>query len=188
MRMPVVGPRERINQRADPRCRLDRAGEVRSQRADSHDSHRALRRSMPGRSRDVNPTPLRVLCVDDHRDTADSEAMLLELYGCEVAVSYDGASALAAALRFSPDVCLIDLNMPDMDGCAIARRLRAWRTCAPVYLIAVTAHGSEAARQQTARAGFDLHLVKPVDWQELARTLTELGSSQLAIYRAGEGE
>lgn len=117
--------------------------------------------------------PLRVLCVDDNHDVADSEAMLLELYGCEVAVCYDGPSAVAEALRFGPDVCLIDYNMPDMDGCTVARHLKAWRKCDPVYLIAVTAHGSDAVREQTTQAGFDLHLVKPVNWDELTAALSD---------------
>jgi two-component system, OmpR family, response regulator len=118
--------------------------------------------------------PLRVLCVDDNRDVADSEAMLLELYGCEVVVCYDGKSALAEALRFGPDVCLIDFNMPGMDGCTVARHLKAWRKCDPLYLIAVTACDSESAYRETAEAGFDMHLVKPLDWEELARALSDL--------------
>ena len=66
--------------------------------------------------------PLRVMCVDDNRDVADSEAMLLECYGFEVETCYDGASALATALRFGPDVCLIDFDMPEMDGIELAQR------------------------------------------------------------------
>ena len=73
-----------------------------------------------------------------------------------------------------PDVCLIDFNMPGMDGCEVARRLRAWRRGQPVYLIAVTAHGSDETREETAAAGFDLHLVKPADWDELSLALAEL--------------
>lgn len=117
---------------------------------------------------------LRVLCVDDNRDAADSEAMLLEMIGCDVAVSYDGASALAEALRFRPDVCLIDYNMPHVDGCTLARRLKKWRKADSIYLIAVTAHGSDDVRQETARAGFDRHFVKPVPWHDLAGALADV--------------
>lgn len=134
--------------------------------------------SCPSRTWDREPgAPLRVLCVDDNPDVADSEAMLLELYRCDVAVCYDGPSALAEALRFGPDVCLIDFNMPGMDGCTLAGRLKAWRTCDPLYLIAVTAYGSESARKKTAEAGFDMHLVKPLDWDVLARALSDLERS-----------
>jgi CheY-like chemotaxis protein len=115
-----------------------------------------------------------VLCVDDNRDAADSAALLLELYGCAVAVCYDGASALAEALKFAPDVCLIDYNMPGMNGCELAERLRAWRRSRPVHLIAVTAYGTDAARERTAKAGFDRHLVKPVDWNELTVILSDI--------------
>lgn len=117
---------------------------------------------------------LRVLCVDDDHDTADSEAAVLELYGYEAAVCYGGAAALAEALRFGPDVCLVDYNMPDMNGCEVARRLRAWRRGRPVYLIAVTAHGSEQVRRLTAEAGFDRHFTKPVNWAELSALLDRL--------------
>jgi two-component system, OmpR family, response regulator len=123
---------------------------------------------------DMHSEPLRILCVDDDRDAADSEAMLLELHGCEVDVCYDGHAALAAALRFSPDVCLIDFNMPGMDGCEVARRLRAWRSARSLYLIVVTAQGSDEIREETAAAGFDRHLVKPADWDELSLALAEL--------------
>jgi two-component system OmpR family response regulator len=143
----------------------------------------------------MDPAPLRVLCVDDNRDAADSEAMLLELHGCEVEACYDGASALAAALRFGPDACLIDLNMPGMDGCELARQLRAWRRAQPVFLIAVTAYGSDAAREMTAAAGFDMHVVKPADWARLSSALARLeralgraeriGRSQLVALGAG---
>jgi CheY-like chemotaxis protein len=122
----------------------------------------------------VNTTPLRVLCIDDDPDVADSAALVLEGYGCVTAACYDGPSALAETLRFGPDVCLIDLSMPGMDGCEVARRLKAWRWEHPVHLVAVTAHGSDAARAAAAAAGFDRHLVKPVDWDELRPALARL--------------
>jgi two-component system, OmpR family, response regulator len=128
------------------------------------------------------------MCVDDNHDAADSAALLLELYGCAVVVCYDGPSALAEALRFAPDVCLIDFNMPGMSGCELAERLKAWRRSQPVYLIAVTAHGTDAARKMTAGAGFDLHLVKPVDWNQLSAVLVdlehELGRAERVSKRA----
>ena len=122
----------------------------------------------------MNHQPLRVLCVDDNRDAADSEASVLDLCGYETAVSYDGPAALAEAIRFGPDVCLVDYNMPGMSGCEVARHLRAWRRGRPVYLIAVTAHDSEQARARTAAAGFDRHMVKPVNWDELSAVLADV--------------
>jgi len=95
------------------------------------------------------------------------------MYGCTAVACYDGASALSEALRFAPDVCLIDYNMPGLNGCDVARRLRAWRSGESISLIAVTAHGNAAMRASTAQAGFDHHFVKPVDWEALRRVLAE---------------
>ncbi len=127
--------------------------------------------------REIPARPVRVLCVDDHRDAADSAAMVLSLYGYEAVACYDGVSALAGALRFGPDVCLIDFNMPGMDGCEVARRLRAWQRGRACYLVAVTAHGVDSVREMTTSSGFDLHLVKPIDWEELREALTHFEQS-----------
>ncbi|HUR53204.1 MAG TPA: response regulator [Gemmataceae bacterium] len=139
----------------------------------------------------MGPLPLRVMCIDDNRDAADSAALLLGLYGCDVSVCYDGPTALAEALKFGPDVCLIDLNMPGMSGCELARHLKAWRRDRPVYLVAVTAYGSQAVREQTAKAGFARHLVKPVDWEELSSALStlerQLGRAELVSGRSRRG-
>ena len=131
----------------------------------------------------ICPLPaLRVLCVDDDRDAADSAGLLLELYGCESAVCYDGPAALALAPRFRPDLCLIDLNMPGMSGCELARRLRAGTRGRLPRLIAVTAYGSDDARAATAAAGFDMHVVKPVNWDELTPVMAD---AERHLGRAG---
>jgi DNA-binding response OmpR family regulator len=116
---------------------------------------------------------LRVLCVDDNRDCADSTGILLELYGCEVSVCYDAETAFLTALRFKPDLCLIDLNMPNLSGCDLASRLRAWSGEATTLLIAISAYGSDVARAVSHAAGFDKHMLIPVDWDELLELLIE---------------
>ena len=113
-----------------------------------------------------------MLCIDDNRDSADSEALLLEMCGYTASACYDGLSALAQALRFGPDVCLIDYNMPGMNGAEVGAG-SAWRRADPVLLIAVTAHGTQAVRKVTAEAGFDHHFVKPLDWEALRAVLSE---------------
>ena len=118
---------------------------------------------------------LRVLCVDDFRDSADTLGALLEIYGCDTRVCYNGRTAIAAAATFRPDACLIDLNMPGMDGDELGRRLRTLFPLAPPVLIAVTAQGDAASRARTTAAGFDMHLVKPVDPDELANAVADLG-------------
>lgn len=122
----------------------------------------------------VEPPVLRVLCVDDNRDAADTLGVLLELVGFQSRVCYDGASALAMAETFRPDACILDLSMPGMDGIELARRLRErpWGRYLP--LVAVTALGNDEARSQTTQAGFDLHLTKPVDPDRLANVLADI--------------
>jgi CheY-like chemotaxis protein len=98
--------------------------------------------------------------VDDHPDSADSTALLLRLYGYEVDVALDGEAALQKAPAKPPDVVLLDICMPGMDGYEVARQLRALFQH-KVRLVALTAHGSKEDRKRCLEAGFDLYLVKP---------------------------
>jgi CheY-like chemotaxis protein len=123
---------------------------------------------------DSEPPILRVLCVDDHRDAADSLGVLLELVGYKAMVCYDGESALAAAEEFRPDACILDLTMPGLDGVEVGRRLRQLPWAHNLPLVAVTALGNDEARRRTAEAGFDLHLTKPVDPDRLANVLADI--------------
>jgi two-component system OmpR family response regulator len=120
------------------------------------------------------PPSLRVLCVDDFHDSADTLGALLRIYGCEVKVCYDGPTALALAPVFRPDVCVIDLTMPGMDGDELAARLRDCGLTPAPRLVAVTAMGDEDARRRTTAAGFDFHLLKPVDPDQLANIVTDV--------------
>jgi CheY-like chemotaxis protein len=123
---------------------------------------------------ETDPPVLRVLCVDDHPDTADSLAVLLELVGYEARVCYDGESALGVAEEFRPDACILDLTMPGIDGVDVGRRLRDRPWARSLPLVAVTALGNEEARRRTTEAGFDLHLTKPVDPDRLANVLADI--------------
>ena len=118
--------------------------------------------------------PLRVLCVDDNRDVADSSADLLQTVGFEARACYDGPSALLEAARFLPSVCLLDLNMPGMDGDELAFRLREQAAGVPLVLVAVTAMSGPRDCLRLKAAGFDLHLVKPVDPQQLVLVVDTL--------------
>lgn len=121
--------------------------------------------------------PLRVLLVDDNRDAADSMAMLLEMSGHEVALAYDGMEAVHAAARIRPDVALIDLAMPGMDGFAVIHALRDMPALSETRYIALTGFGQASDRQQTQDAGFHAHLVKPVDLDKLLATIADLGAA-----------
>ncbi len=114
---------------------------------------------------------LSMLVVDDNVDAAQSLALLLEGGGTTVAVAHDGASALEAARTLRPDVVLLDLGLPDISGDAVARALRAEPFGARLLLVAITGWGQQQDRQRTADAGFDLHLVKPVDPGDLLRAV-----------------
>jgi CheY-like chemotaxis protein len=104
-----------------------------------------------------------VLVVDDNRDAADITHALVEAWGHAVRVAYDGRSALEIAAEFRPDVVLLDIGLPGMDGYEVAARLRSEAGCATTVLVAFTGYGQEEDRRRVRNAGFDEHLVKPVD-------------------------
>jgi signal transduction histidine kinase len=115
--------------------------------------------------------PRRVLVVDDNRDSAESLAQLLRLFGHEIWQVYSGRDALAAVRVRRPDVVLLDIGMPDLSGYEVARQIRAEPSLAATTLIALTGYGSEEDRRRSAAAGFDGHLVKPIDFEDLERIL-----------------
>jgi PAS domain S-box-containing protein len=114
----------------------------------------------------------RVLVVDDNPDAAESLAMLLEFLGADTHVVDSGPAALAALETFRPDAALMDLGMPGMDGYQVAQRIRQQARLNGIKLIAVTGWGQEGARRSSRASGFDHHLTKPVDIQELQGLLT----------------
>jgi CheY-like chemotaxis protein len=106
---------------------------------------------------------LRVLVVDNDRDSADSMAMLARIWGHDVMVAYCGADALVADPNYLPDVMILDISMPNMDGNELARQVRDHVGRADVLLIALTGHGYEKDVRLSKEAGFDHHLLKPVN-------------------------
>ncbi len=121
--------------------------------------------------------PRRVLVVDDNADAAVTLQLLLQSLGHETHVVHDGAAALDAARRLEPDVVLLDIGLPGLDGYEVARRLREMEAARPLRIIAVTGWGTEADRRRSQEAGFDLHLVKPLDPEELAQVLGRNGAT-----------
>jgi len=105
----------------------------------------------------------RVLVVDDNVDAADSAAMLLRLWGHEVQTVYDGLAVLQAVRDFQPDVILLDIGLPGMTGYEVAQQLRAQPNLGSVVLAAMTGYGQEEDRRRSHAAGFNHHLVKPLD-------------------------
>jgi CheY-like chemotaxis protein len=126
-----------------------------------------------GRSTDNRqPTPRRILVVDDNVDAAESIADVLRDLGHEVRTAHDGPSALVTARTFKPTICLLDIGLPVMDGYELARLLRDSPDLPrEARIIAVTGYGQDADRQRSLDAGFNAHLVKPVNLEALARTI-----------------
>jgi PAS domain S-box-containing protein len=121
---------------------------------------------------------LNVLVVDDNKDAAESLAMLLRTAAAEIHVAHDGPTALADFERCEPRVVLLDIGMPDMDGCEVARRLRDISHPDRVTLVALTGWGQDEDRRRVREAGFDHHLVKPVDLASLQALLTSLSRTR----------
>ena len=115
-----------------------------------------------------------LLLVDDNADAANTLAMLLELQGYAVSVEYRAEDALARAAAEAPRICLLDIGLPDMDGYELARRLRLAPETAGAVLIALTGYGQAQDRERSERAGFDHHLVKPVEIERLSALLAQV--------------
>jgi CheY-like chemotaxis protein len=111
----------------------------------------------------IPSSSLRILVVDDNPDSADSLAALLAIPGNQVRVAYDGPDGVALAAEFRPDAALLDLRLPRLDGYEVAQRIREQPWGKDMVLIALTGWGQDEAKQLSKEAGFDQHLVKPVD-------------------------
>ncbi len=133
----------------------------------------------PGEDEQPKPvTTRRILIVDDNRDSADSLAMLLKIMGNEVGTAYDGEQAVEAAGALRPDVVLLDIGMPKLNGYDACRRIREQPWGQGMFLIALTGWGQEEDRRRTEEAGFDQHIVKPVDPAALMKLLASLSAEQ----------
>jgi two-component system CheB/CheR fusion protein len=114
-----------------------------------------------------------VLVVDDNRDSAEVLSQLLTITGHQVQTDYSGATALESAAAFHPDVVLLDIGLPGLDGYEVAKRLRQKPEFKQTLLIAVSGYCQEQDRKRSREAGFDHHLAKPIDHETLSTLLTE---------------
>ena len=121
----------------------------------------------------VTTTARRVLVVDDNRDAAESLAMFLKLSGHETHIAHDGLEAVDKAAQLSPDIILLDIGLPKINGFEAARRIREQSQGKTLVLVALTGWGQDADRQKSREAGFNAHIVKPVDAAVLANLLVE---------------
>jgi len=117
---------------------------------------------------------LRLLIVDDNRDSADSLALLLRSLGHEVCVAYDGQQAIDAAISFHPNVLIVDLAMPVLDGFTVAKRLRAVPEFADAVFVALSGHSDQPYFDEASKAQFDEYVVKPPQMSLLSAILSEV--------------
>jgi CheY-like chemotaxis protein len=130
----------------------------------------------------------RVLVVDDNVDAAVSLGMLLKLAGQDVRVAYDGPTALRQATDFRPELILLDIGMPVMDGYDVCRRLRRQPGLELTTVVALTGWGQDEDRRRSHEAGFDRHIVKPVEPSVLQRLLEGLDEDSRSLGERNEPE
>jgi two-component system OmpR family response regulator len=145
-----------------------------------------IREEERSRAVSVNGVELRILIAEDNADCAVSMATLLRIYGYDVEVAANGPTALEKARSYQPDVVLLDLALPGMNGYDVARQVSGHRPGKTPLLIAVTGFGQENDRRRSAEAGIDLHLLKPVDPDQLRAILERF--RQLLAESGREGE
>ena len=124
------------------------------------------------------PKSFRILVVDDNHDSALSQAMMLSIMGHETRTAHDGESAVACAESFLPEVVLLDIGLPKLNGYEVAQRIREQPWGASMFLIAVTGWGQEEDRQRSTEVGLNVHMVKPVEPAALEKILFDLAQGE----------
>lgn len=122
----------------------------------------------------TTPAKHRILLVDDNKDAVEALGMLLEMMGHETHAAYDGAEAIAAARSFRPDVALLDIGLPGMNGYEACRQIRTEPWGKRMVLVAVTGWGQETDKNDATRAGFNAHMTKPLELPRLQKLLDAL--------------
>jgi CheY-like chemotaxis protein len=135
-------------------------------------------RAPPDGTNALLSTSRRLLVADDNEDFATSFAMILQAMGNEVKIAHDGLAALEVAAAFSPEVAFLDIGLPKINGYELARRLKAAPNTRHTLLVAVTGWGQENDKRQASDAGFDHHLVKPVEPHQIQAVLLKARSGQ----------
>lgn len=123
----------------------------------------------------ATPRRFRILVVDDNYDSALSLAMMLSIMGHETRTAHDGESAVETAEAFLPEVVLLDIGLPKLNGYEVAQRIRERPWGASMFLIAVTGWGQDEDRQRSSEVGLNVHMVKPVEPSELEKLLAGIG-------------
>ena len=138
------------------------------------DNHMANANPMTATAVKTTPKRFRILVVDDNHDSALSLAMMLSIMGHETRTAHDGESAVATAESFLPEVVLLDIGLPKLNGYEVAQRIREQDWGTSMFLIAVTGWGQEEDRQRSSEVGLNVHMVKPVEPSALEKLLAGL--------------
>jgi CheY-like chemotaxis protein/anti-sigma regulatory factor (Ser/Thr protein kinase) len=138
----------------------------------------------PARTEPTRLERRRILVVDDNRDSAESLAMLLSLSGSDTQVAFDGLEALRAAEELRPNIILCDIGLPKLNGYEVARKIREQPWGRSIVLIALTGWGQDEDRRRSSEAGFDGHLVKPVELGALTKLLSDMRAGESAGARS----
>jgi CheY-like chemotaxis protein len=138
------------------------------------DNHMANANPMTAAAVKTTPKRFRILVVDDNHDSALSLAMMLSIMGHETRTAHDGESAVATAESFLPEVVLLDIGLPKLNGYEVAQRIREQEWGTSMFLIAVTGWGQEEDRQRSSEVGLNVHMVKPVEPSALEKLLAGL--------------
>ena len=134
--------------------------------------------AIPAGAVKTTPKSFRILVVDDNHDSALSQAMMLSIMGHETRTAHDGESAVASAESFLPEVVLLDIGLPKLNGYEVAQRIREQPWGVSMFLIAVTGWGQEEDRQRSTEVGLNVHMVKPVEPAALEKLLQELAQGE----------
>ena len=126
-----------------------------------------------------NGQTLRVLVVDDNVDATKTLELLLEASGHDVRTAHNGPTALEIAVKFRPDIVLLDIGLPDIDGYEVARRLRQHSDLSGVVLVAMTGYGNETDKLRSHDAGFNHHLIKPADFGKVKEILASVSEKAI---------
>jgi CheY-like chemotaxis protein len=137
-----------------------------------------------GEDRGAAKSSLRILIVDDNKDLANILSLLLENMGNEIRIAYDGQDGVDLALEYKPDVVLLDIGLPTLNGYEACRLIREQSWGKSVVLIASTGWGQSEDRRRSQEAGFDHHMVKPIDLKDLEKILVELQATKMALQDA----
>jgi CheY-like chemotaxis protein len=138
---------------------------------------RTTKKNSSGPNENSSVRNFRILVVDDNEDTAKGMVKLLKLSGYTVKMAHTGPEAISAAKEHHPEVVILDIGLPGMDGYQVAEALRQEECCKDAMIVAVSGYGEEQARQRSIEAGFDDHLVKPVDFDTLLGVLSRRDGS-----------